>query len=103
MSDWKDVRGYGVGLNPKSSTVTIYLYCSGKLVKAEDNYSWVHTDEWQDTIKYKVDYLPENAAIAIDLLRNEKSIAFNPTTKRLYVYAQEAGINEIRDELTIKT
>ena len=102
MSDWKKVRGYGVGFNPTSTTVTIYLYCEGKLKKAED-YVSIDVDEWHRTTQYKIEYSPANAAIAIDLLRNEKSIVFNPKTERLYMYAQESGVGEEEGEKAVET
>ena len=102
MSDWEDVRGYGVGVNPTSDTITIYLYCGGELYTKE-RYSWLKADTWKRTTKYTVEYSPANAAIAIDLLRNEKSIVFNSKTERLYVYAQESGFGEEEGEKIIQT
>ncbi|MAA78066.1 MAG: hypothetical protein CL916_02315 [Deltaproteobacteria bacterium] len=102
MSDWEDVRGYGVGVNPTSSTISMYLYCGGTLLTKEEN-QFLETEKWKNTTKYKVEYSPANAAIAIDLLRNEKSIVFNPKTERLYVYAQESGVGEEEGEKIIKT
>ena len=98
MSTWKDVRGYALSIHPQNDLVSIFLYCGGTLQTEKDT-----PDAWKDTEEYKVEYPPQLAMIALDLLRNEKGLRFDVNSQWLYSSRQEAGIGQKRPEKKIFT
>ena len=104
MSDWKEIRGYAVSVGAADEQVNIYLYCGGYYETAENNCADDYKQgRWRDTEKHSLKLSPAKAAIAIDLLRNEKGLSYNPSSKWIYASPQEGGVGELTNELAIKT
>ena len=96
MSTWKEVRGYALSVHPQNDYVSIFLYCGGSLSTEK-----VPHGSWQDTEEYKVDYPPNLAMIALDILRNEKGLRYDTQTQWLYSSRQEAGVGQSQPERPI--
>ena len=96
MSTWKEVRGYALSLHPQHDSISIFFYCGGTY-HAEEN----QPGTWKDTEEYKVEYPPHLAAVALDILRNEKGLRFDTKNKWLYSSRQEAGVGQLQSETRI--